>query len=156
MDVNGTVATFILEQDNLLDTTPTPTGTSADTPLPAVTPTTPPLPDDMELLGIIRLAGMDIHVTGTLPIRAEVIAWGNLPDSCTQLGPITQRRDVDARKLWVEIPLVRPKGAVCTAVVTPFKETIHLDLTGLPAGEYTVDVNGIPGTVILGTDNPAP
>lgn len=142
VDANGTVATFVLEQDNALpsDTSPTPTGA----------------PVDGEVLGAVRLAGMDIRVSATLPIQAEVVAWGNLPDSCTTIGPINQRRDVTLRKLWVEIQLTRPAGAACTDTVTPFEQTIPLDLSDLPAGEYTVDVNGIPGMIILGTDNTAP
>jgi hypothetical protein len=155
---DGGTASFTLEADNLLpdaeegeeegdeeeDATPTPTPTPEPTEAP----------EDVEVLGPARLASMDIQVNPTYPVTADVIARGTYPDSCTEIGQVNQRRDVDARLLWMELILVRPEGVACTQELEPFEETFALDLSGLPAGEYTVDVNGITGTVILGADNP--
>jgi len=38
-------------------------------------------------------------------------------------------------------------------VLAPFEETIPLEVYGLPAGTYTVEVNGVQGTFDLEMDN---
>jgi len=38
-------------------------------------------------------------------------------------------------------------------VLAPFEETIPLEVYGLPAGTYTVEVNGAQGTFDLEMDN---
>jgi inhibitor of cysteine peptidase len=42
---------------------------------------------------------------------------------------------------------------VCTQALVPFEETIPLDVEGLLAGEYTVNVNGVMATFTLDVDN---
>jgi len=145
VDVNGVTAEFTLEADNGV-----PTETVESTATLTLTPTLTPEP---EVVGVARLASMDIQVSGSQPVRATVIAKGNLPDGCTKIGPVNQRRDVEANKLWMEITLVRTGDDVCTEALVPFEESFELDLSNLPAGEYTVDVNGIEGSIVLGVDN---
>ena len=48
---------------------------------------------------------------------------------------------------------MKTRAAVAFEAKQPL-EIVELDLTKLPAGEYTVDVNGIPGLIVMGTDNP--
>jgi inhibitor of cysteine peptidase len=45
---------------------------------------------------------------------------------------------------------------MCTQIVVPFEESIPLDVVGLPAGTYTVDVNGVTGSFTLDVDNQLP
>jgi len=54
---------------------------------------------------------------------------------------------------WVEITTIRPTNVECTTKVVPFEETIPLDVYGLSAGDYTVDVNSVTDTFTLGVDN---
>ncbi len=133
--VNGERETFTL--DDTSDSTEEPPVTAND-------------------MGTVPLSGMDLVVLGGFPLEASVIAMGSLPDGCTVLGPIEQGRDVDARRLWVEIHMSRNGGTDCPLSPVPFEETITLDLADLPAGEYTVDVNGIAGSIVLSRDNVAP
>jgi hypothetical protein len=44
----------------------------------------------------------------------------------------------------------------CTLELVPFEQTIDLDVYGLPAGVYTVDVNGVTDTFELMVDNVPP
>jgi len=51
------------------------------------------------------------------------------------------------------VKTVRPADTFCTEVIVPFQEVISLDVYGLKAGIYTVNVNGLNGTFELVTDN---
>jgi inhibitor of cysteine peptidase len=42
---------------------------------------------------------------------------------------------------------------MCTQALVPFEESIDLDVRGLPAGTYTVDVHGETATFTLDVDN---
>jgi len=42
---------------------------------------------------------------------------------------------------------------MCAQVMTPFEEVVALDVVGLKAGVYTVDVNGVGDTFELQMDN---
>jgi inhibitor of cysteine peptidase len=85
-----------------------------------------------------------------------VVAVGYLPDGCTEIDGIDVDREVDAQTFEVTIGTVRPRDAMCTQALVPFEETIELDVLGLPAGTYSVDVNGIVETFTLEADNVAP
>lgn len=163
VDVHGVRQPFTLTIDNLV-VAPTPTAVppvepvAAATPAPAVTLTdAPPLPtatpDANTVTQRIRLSSMNLQVFGMSPVRATVTVKGVLPDSCSRPGPIEQRADVAARTIWVTVNISRPRDAVCETAALPFEEKIELNLTDLPAGTYTVDVNGIKGSVVLGVSN---
>jgi inhibitor of cysteine peptidase len=55
----------------------------------------------------------------------------------------------------VSITTFRSPGA-CIQIIAPFEETIPLEVYGLPAGTYTVNVNGVQGTFSLEVDNILP
>jgi hypothetical protein len=81
----------------------------------------------------------------------EGMARGNLPDGCTTINEVIQERDGNTFR--VTITTVRPVGMVCTEALVPFEKVIVLDVYGLPAGVYTVDVNGVGDTFELTVDN---
>ena len=80
-------------------------------------------------------------------VQVSVVVQGSFPDSCTSLGEVTQT--VEDNTISVTLTGVQPADMMCAQVLTPFEETIPLDVSGLPAGEYTVDVNGTVATVVL-------
>jgi len=94
---------------------------------------------------------IDIAILESFPVQINVIARGNLPDACTRIDDITVNRE--GNTFMVTITTLRPAGAVCAQVVTPFEEVVALDVVGLEAGTYTVNVNGITGTFQLQVDN---
>ncbi len=168
VSVHGVTQTFALSVDSMvIAPTPTPSPTPMPTPTPAptdapgdgppVAPVPPPLPtaipDDNLVVQSVRLSSMDLRVTGTSPVRATVTARGVLPDTCSAPGPIEQRVDVDARAIWVTVNISHPRDAVCETASRSFEEQFELNITGLPAGTYTVDVNGITGSIVLGVGN---
>ena len=48
------------------------------------------------------------------------------------------------------------RGWARTAALVPYEETISLDVYGLLAGTYTVDVNSVRDTFTLDVDNKPP
>jgi len=101
------------------------------------------------LTPIISLAQVDeieIVILETFPVQVQVIAKGNLPDPCTEISKIIQERE--GNDFSITIKTYRPPG-FCIQVLTPFEEIIDLEVSGLPAGIYTVDVNGITDTFEL-------
>jgi inhibitor of cysteine peptidase len=94
---------------------------------------------------------IDIQILESFPVQVRVIARGDLSDSCTEIGEIKTSRE--GNSFSVNITTSRPADIVCAQVVTPFEEIISLDVVGLKAGSYTVDVNGVRDTFELQVDN---
>ncbi len=118
------------------------------------TATTPPSGgDEPPVPGTAQVGSIEILILESFPVQIHVLAKGQLPDSCTTLDQITQEQDGDTFR--VTITTARPEE-VCAQVLTPFEETIPLDVYGLAAGTYTVDVNGVTGTFTLDIDNLPP
>ena len=84
------------------------------------------------------------------PVQINVIASGNLPDPCTEISEVIKEREGDT--FFTTIKTYRSPG-FCIQVIAPFEEIIPLDVYGLPAGTYTVDVNGVQGIFDLEVDN---
>lgn len=84
---------------------------------------------------------IQIHATDTYPVQASVTVSGVLPDSCTQIGDAEQ--DVSGKTIHLTVHMDRPITAVCGEGEVPFEKTYPLDVKGLSAGKYTVDVNEV-------------
>ncbi len=93
---------------------------------------------------------IEIVILESFPVQVQVIARGNLPDPCTEISEILQEREDDT--FFITIKTYRFPG-FCIQVLAPFEEIIPLDVYGLPANTYTVDVNGVQGTFDLEVDN---
>ena len=101
--------------------------------------------------GLADVDEVEIMVLESFPVQVNVAARGSLPDSCTEIDEVTVRWKGDA--FLIIIATSRPADAVCAQVITPFEEVIPLDMVGLKAGTYTVDVNGVTGIFELQVDN---
>ena len=101
-------------------------------------------------IGVAPVEEIEIVILELFPVQVQVIASGNLPDPCTEISEINQEREGNA--FFVTIKTYRLPGP-CIQVLAPFEEIIPLEVYGLPAGTYTVDVNGVQGTFDLEVDN---
>ena len=101
-------------------------------------------------IGLASVDEIDILILESFPVQVQVIARGNLPDPCTEICQITQKKE--GNTFFVTIKTYRPPGP-CIQVLAPFEEIISLEVYGLPAGTYTVDVNGVQGTFDLEVEN---
>jgi hypothetical protein len=80
---------------------------------------------------------------------AAAIARGAHPDACTGIHDATLVRRGNTFQFAVST--LRPPG-VCAADRTPFTRVLPLDLAGLPAGTYSVIVNGASAAITVGAD----
>ncbi|MFW6115978.1 MAG: hypothetical protein ACOC7Y_02830 [Chloroflexota bacterium] len=117
-------------------------------------PVTPP--DQSVTHGSAEVEEIDILILESFPAQVTVIARGYLRDGCTEIQEISQNFDAATNTFVIEITTVRPTDAVCTLALERFEETISLDVQGLPAGTYTVDVNGVSDTFTFSVDNVLP
>jgi len=135
------------------EATATPTQ-SPDDPVNSEDPTAIPTPDSAGEEMLIQdavITGVQIMMMESWPLQASVQIDGELGDGCTELGPITTERDGET--FTVTVKTTRPADAVCTMELRFFSETVALDIEGLEAGTYTVDVNGVTETFTLDQDN---
>ena len=92
----------------------------------------------------------EILILESFPVQVHVVASGNLPNPCTGIDQIIQSRDENNFKITIKI---KYNQEICIPLINPFEETIALDVYGLPAGTYNVNVNGIEDSFILEVDN---
>ena len=100
--------------------------------------------------GLAPVEEIEIVILESFPVQINVIARGNLPDPRTEISEVLQERE--GNTFFVTIKTYRYPG-FCIQVLAPFEEIIPLDVYGLPAGIYNVDVNGVQGTFDLEVDN---
>ena len=119
------------------------------------TSTTPSDAQEAKVItGTARVEAIEILILESFPVQVNVVARGNLPDGCTTIDRIEQERDESV--FVITITTVRPAEQMCTEALVPFEEVISLDVAGLKAGTYTVDVNGVRDTFELTVDNRLP
>ncbi len=146
VDVNGVGDTFALDIDNV-----PPDGQDGD---PARDPLTPRLPPVTQRTAEVE--EISIRIMESFPLQVAVVARGHLRDGCTRIAEVRQTFDAATDTFLVEIKTARSTGAFCTMALVPFEERISLDVHGLPAGTYTVNVNGVTDTFTLDVDNSLP
>jgi inhibitor of cysteine peptidase len=113
-------------------------------------------PDQAVTTGKAPVHSIEILIMESFPVQVAVLARGELPDACTEIDQVDRRVDLESDTFWIEVTTVRPTDLACIQVLAPFEERIPLDVYGLPAGAYTVDVNGVTGTFTLSVDNVPP
>lgn len=101
--------------------------------------------------GVAPVDSVDVLLLESFPVQVNVIVSGNLPDGCTRLEePVI---DFDGTTFDITLPTSRPTGVACTEALEPYDKVIPLNVTELPAGDYTVVVNDVSDTFTLQTDN---
>ena len=103
------------------------------------------------IIGLALIENIEILILESFPVQVHIRVNGILGDSCTTLHQITQTRVEDT--FTITITTARPAEAICADIITRFEESIALDVYGLPAGTYIVDVNGVRDTFTLSVDN---
>jgi len=101
-------------------------------------------------IGLASVDEIDILILESFPVQINVIARGNLPNPCTEISEVLQEKE--GNTFFITIKTYRSPG-FCIQVLAPFEEIIPLEVYGLPAGTYTVDVNGVQDTFDLLVDN---
>ena len=107
-------------------------------------------PDSSRIIMEAEITEIDILILESFPVQVNIIARGEFPDSCTEISKVIITREDDT--FFISISTSRPYDK-CVDGIIPFEEVIPLDVIGLPAGIYTVVVNGVIGTFELQIDN---
>jgi inhibitor of cysteine peptidase len=122
---------------------------------PASTGVTPPVQVTPEAtlpgFGTQGEAKADSVEVKMLGVKVQVVARGYLQDGCTKITDIIQKRE--GNTFTVTLRTFRPANVACIQVAPPFERTIDLDVAGLKAGAYTVEVGGAKANFTLNTDN---
>ena len=100
---------------------------------------------------IVVVQSLNLIFQETFPLELEIVITGTLPNACHSLDPFT----VEQAGEQFTIPLTStPSDAIdCAPAPAPFQETVPLDIYGLSAGIYTVDVNRALARFELPIDN---
>ena len=96
---------------------------------------------------------IDILVLESFPVQIHVLVNGYLPTPCYEITQIEKHRE--GNTFYVKL-MMKDSGLVCIQKIEPFQEVIALDVYGLSAGTYYVDVDGIVDTFTLDLDNILP
>jgi hypothetical protein len=112
-------------------------------------PTEPP--DSME--GLAPVDQVRLRMMTSFPLQVSVDVKGHLPDGCTEIDEVKTTYDEQAKTFDVAITTWREDREACTQQAVLFEEAIPLDVYGLPAGTYTVNVNGVSDTFTFRSDN---
>ncbi|AKB26778.1 hypothetical protein MSSIT_0059 [Methanosarcina siciliae T4/M] len=103
------------------------------------------------IYGVANIENIEILTLESFPVQIHVIAEGYLPDGCTEIDEI--KTETEGNTFNINITTKRPKEAICTQAIESFTKTIPLEVRGLSAGNYTVNVNGVNGSFELAVDN---
>lgn len=129
-------------------------GAGKATATPTAEPTSEPTPvpgSNEPSRGQAVINGIDVLVMESFPVQVNVVAAGDLPDTCTQIDEVISQLTGDTFR--VAITTLRQPDPACAQMVVPFEQSISLDVDGLAAGTYQVSVNGVTGSFTLDTDN---
>jgi len=97
-------------------------------------------------IGLATVDEIEIVISESFPVQVEVTARGNLPDPCTEICQITQKKE--GNTFFITIKTNRSPDP-CIQIIVPFEVKIPLNVYGLSAGTYVVDVNGVSDTFEL-------
>jgi inhibitor of cysteine peptidase len=128
-----------------------PVSSEDNTPTPQESATGQPGDYETDLANVEKV---DVMILESFPVQVRVTASGNLPDGCTKINEVDVAQEGETFN--VTITTRRPLDQECTEALVPFEETFPLDVLGLAAGTYVVDVNGVTGTFDLAVDNVSP
>ena len=104
--------------------------------------------------GEAAVEDVEILFLESFPLGVHAVAIGYLPDSCTEIDEVCVKQD--GNHFEVLITTLREAEVMCAQVLEAFEQNIPLDVYGLPAGDYTVTVNGIDAEFTFLQDNSLP
>ena len=95
--------------------------------------------DNQLIIADMPIAGIEVLFATSDPVQVTVEVNGWLPDSCTAHHETHQAQE--GNTITIQITTTRPRDFACATVVTEYQENVSIGT--LPAGDYTVIVNGV-------------
>ena len=96
------------------------------------------------IYGEAQVDSIEMSIVEEFPARATVIVRGNLKDDCTKIESV--RQQLVGYEFILTIAVERPVEKLCAQKDAFFTATVPLSVENLPAGNYTVTVNGLSTT----------
>ena len=111
----------------------------------------PAPPKGDPVLGQATVEEVELVMLMSFPLQVHLHVSGYLADPCTEIKAIQTEREKFAFEILIET--AREADVFCIQVEEPFENNIPIDVYGLPAGEYTVLVNGVRTSFTFTQDN---
>ncbi len=108
------------------------------------------VPEGSYVAGKASVEKVMIIMTRSIPPQVRAVASGMLGGSCENIDSENITVTREGNVFFVDLPTLIQNGVPCTRNLVPFEEYIPIDLEGLEPGEYTVSVNGINASFVLG------
>ena len=89
----------------------------------------------------LQVDSVEVEIGVGSPIPVSVVVSGNFPNTCAQMGQVSQQLTGDG--IEISILTSTPDGQECADDLLPFRTSIPLNVVSLPNGTYTVNVNGV-------------
>ncbi|MFT4860955.1 MAG: hypothetical protein ACI95C_000153 [Pseudohongiellaceae bacterium] len=102
---------------------------------------------------LVAVDSVSVNITGALAIQVSITVSGNKSVPCVRLLEPGIARNESSFVVALAESTLGP-AETCIAMIDPFETTISLNVSGLSAGTYNVDVNGVKTSFELATDNP--
>jgi len=99
---------------------------------------------------------VQVNLMESFPLQVSITIKGMLPDGCTSIHGTQVESNLETGTFDITIQTERPKDAMCIQVLTPFETTVPLDVLGLPAGVYIVNVYDKSASFMFDQDNLLP
>jgi hypothetical protein len=89
----------------------------------------------------VQIESIEVQVLKSDPVQINAVVTGDLTEACAKLGDSQVR--YASNTFQITLLAVSPTDRGCAQVTTPFESTFPLNAIDLPAGTYTVTVNGV-------------
>ncbi len=86
---------------------------------------------------------VNIQVLESIPVKVNAKVKGQFSNGCQQIDQINTTQTDNVFKVTMTTTPPPPPEIACTMALVPFEKTIPLNVQGLKAGVYTVEVNGM-------------
>lgn len=94
---------------------------------------------------VVEHVGFQVGVGSPIPV--EVIASGTWPDLCSQIAEVQSQ--VDGFEIHVTLLTSNAESCPPDQLGLPFRFALPLNIVEMPAGTYTITVNGVSNTLDL-------
>lgn len=100
---------------------------------------------------LVEVTHVEAEVGVGSPIPVQVTVSGNLPDTCAQIELVQQR--LEGSTFHITLSTIPSSAEGCVQDSLPFRMMIPLNVVNVPAGSYSVEVNGSRADFTLETGN---
>lgn len=107
---------------------------------------------DATLQNLVMVDSVDVLLLESFPVQVSITVAGNKSVPCVELQPVAVSREGDLFTVVIAETSLGP-AETCIAVLDPFEPSVALDVLGLSAGTYRVNVNGTEAQFSLDVDN---